>query len=148
MKTAIEAWVKNVADPISSAILADYESASALSETYVAYSGATDLTTKDSYFRIDGPRVWIEYTIQGGIVYPTRVHFHTLWRDKAADCGADFVNATSDADAGDTTTDAGGRGFPDDGGTGGPPFGDGGPGGPPSGNADPGGPPAAADAGT
>jgi hypothetical protein len=91
-KTAIEAWVKNVADPISSALLADYESDAALSQTYVAYSGSADLTTQASYFRIDGPRVWIEYTIQGGIVYQGKVHYHTIWRDKAADYGAEFVS--------------------------------------------------------
>lgn len=71
-------------------VLAEYESETALAETYVAYSGATDLTTKNSYFRIDGPRVWIEYTIQGGIIYQDRVHYHTIWRDKASDYGAEF----------------------------------------------------------
>jgi hypothetical protein len=130
VKTAIEAWVKNVADPISTALLAEYESDTSLAATYVAYSGATDLTTQDSYFRIDGPRVWIEYTIQGGIVYPTRVHYHTIWRDKASDYGADYA----DADSGATTTTDGGGGMmgnpPGDGG-GAPPFGDGGPGGTP-----------------
>jgi hypothetical protein len=91
-KTAIEAWVKNVADPISAALLADYESKGALAQTYVAYSGAADLSTQTSYFRIDGPRVWIEFTIQGGIVYHDRVHFHTIWRDKAADYGAEYAS--------------------------------------------------------
>jgi hypothetical protein len=93
VKTAIEAWVKNVADPISAALLAEYESDTAFAQTYVAYSGAADLTAKNAYFRIDGPRVWIEYTIQGGIVYPSRVHYHTLWRDKASDYGAEFRDA-------------------------------------------------------
>jgi hypothetical protein len=92
VKTAIEAWVKNVADPISSALLAEYESTDALAQTYVAYSGSPDLTTQSSYFRIDGPRVWIEFTIQGGIVYHDRVHYHTLWRDKAADYGAEYAS--------------------------------------------------------
>lgn len=110
VKTAIEAWVKNVADPIATALLVDYESDSALAETYVAYSGGTDLTTKNDYFRIDGPRVWIEFTIQGGIVYQ-KVHFHTLWRDKEADYGAEFI----DEDATDTSTGTGGPG------SGGPP---------------------------
>jgi hypothetical protein len=136
VKTAIEAWVKNVADPIATALLAQYESDEALAQTYVAYSGATDLSTKDSYFRIDGPRVWIEYTIQGGIVYPSRVHYHTIWRDKASDYGADFVDA--DAGAASSTDSGGGTGGPPsgDGGAGGPPFGDAGP---PSGEGGPGG---------
>ncbi|MBL9109056.1 MAG: DUF3500 domain-containing protein [Myxococcales bacterium] len=91
VKTAIEAWVKNVADPVSSAILAEYESDAALAETYVGYAGATDLTSQSSYVRIDGPRVWIEASVQGGIVYRNVVHWHTIWRDKISDYGADFV---------------------------------------------------------
>jgi hypothetical protein len=92
VKTAIEAWVKNVADPVSNALLAVYESDDALSQTYVGYSGSTDLATRSSYVRIDGPRVWIEVTVQGGIIYRDRVHFHTLWRDKAADYGGEYVS--------------------------------------------------------
>lgn len=90
VKSAIEAWVKNVADPISSALLASYESDDALAHTYVGYSGSADLSTQSSYVRIDGPRVWIEVTVQGGIVYHDRVHYHTIWRDKVADYGAEF----------------------------------------------------------
>jgi hypothetical protein len=90
LKTAIEAWVKNVADPIANVLLGEYESDAALDQTYVAYSGSADLSTKASYFRVDGPRVWIELTVQGGIVYQN-VHYHTIWRDKAADYGAQFV---------------------------------------------------------
>lgn len=92
VKTAIEAWVKNVADPVSNALLAVYESDEALGQTYVGYTGSTDLTTQSSYARIDGPRVWIELTVQPGIVYKDRVHYHTIWRDKAADYGAEYVS--------------------------------------------------------
>lgn len=91
VKTAIEAWVKNVANPVSAAILADYESDSALAETHVGFSGSADLSAKASYVRIDGPRVWIEASVQGGIVYRDVVHWHTIWRDKVSDYGADFV---------------------------------------------------------
>jgi hypothetical protein len=90
VKTAIEAWVKNAADPVAQSLLASYESTDALANTYVGYSGAADLTTQSSYVRIDGPRVWIEFTVQGGIVYRNQVHFHTIWRDKAADYGAEY----------------------------------------------------------
>jgi len=91
VKTAIEAWVKNAAEPVSSALLALYESDQALAETYVGYAGATDLSTSSSYLRIDGPRVWIEASVQGGIIYRNVVHYHTIWRDKAADYGAEYV---------------------------------------------------------
>jgi hypothetical protein len=92
VKTAIEAWVKNVADPVASALLAEYESDDALNATYVGYSGSPDLSTRSSYARIDGPRVWIELTVQGGIIYRNNLHHHTLWRDKASDYGAELVS--------------------------------------------------------
>lgn len=92
VKTAIEAWVRNVATPVSDTLLAAYESDEALSETYVGYTGSADLSTQASYVRIDGPRVWIEVTVQGGIIYRDRVHFHTIWRDKAADYGGEYVS--------------------------------------------------------
>ncbi|HEX4460447.1 MAG TPA: DUF3500 domain-containing protein [Polyangia bacterium] len=124
VKTAIEAWVKNANDATSTALLALYESDTALASTYVGYSGATDLTTQNSYFRIDGPRVWIEVTIQGGIVYHNMVHYHTIWRDKASDYGAEFIDDASTASTvdGGTTggTGPGGGGGPPDGGIGGP----------------------------
>jgi hypothetical protein len=92
VKTAIEAWVKNVADPVSSVLLAAYESDEAFAQTYVGYSGSTDLSTSASYVRIDGPRVWIEFSVQGGVVYRDIVHFHTIWRDKVADYGAEYIS--------------------------------------------------------
>ena len=125
--TAIEAWVKNVADPVSSALLSEYESAEALDQTYVAYSGQADLTAKNGYFRIDGPRVWIEYTIQGGIVYQNKVHYHTLWRDKAADYGAEYADSDAGADSTTTSTGAGGPSGGGPGMGGGPPGAGGGP---------------------
>lgn len=91
VRTAIEAWVQNVAEPVSSALLAEYESAEALAQTYVGYSGSPDLTTPGSYARIDGPRVWIELSVRGGIVFRDRGHYHTLWRDKVADYGAELA---------------------------------------------------------
>jgi hypothetical protein len=92
VKTAMEAWVKNVADPVANALLEVYESDDALDQTYVGYSGSADLKAQASYVRIDGPRVWIEASVQGGIVYRNIVHFHTIWRDKASDYGAEFVS--------------------------------------------------------
>jgi hypothetical protein len=92
VKTAIEAWVNNVSEPVSSALLAAYESTEALAQTYVAYSGSPDLTTPGSYARIDGPRVWIELSVRSGVVFRDRGHYHTLWRDKAADYGAELAS--------------------------------------------------------
>jgi hypothetical protein len=92
VKTAIEAWVKNVADPVAEALLAEYESAAALDETYVGFSGSAELASGSSYVRIDGPRVWIEVSVQNGVIYRDIVHYHTIWRDKVADYGAEFIS--------------------------------------------------------
>lgn len=92
VETAIEAWVSNVAEPVSSALLAEYLSPEALAETFVGYSGSPALEEPGSYARIDGPRVWIEFSVRSGVVYEDRGHYHTLWRDKAADYGAEFVS--------------------------------------------------------
>ncbi|MBA0882179.1 DUF3500 domain-containing protein [Flavobacterium undicola] len=59
-----------------------------LSDTYVAYSGSTGLATKYDYIRIDGPHVWIEYSVGSSIVLsnPT-THPHSVWRDRSTDYG-------------------------------------------------------------
>ena len=88
--TAIEAWVKDVPEGAAQAILRDYVSETALQGTRVAWSGSTDSTVVGSYIRIDGPRVWIEFVCQGGVVFRDQIHFHTIWRDKAKDYGASF----------------------------------------------------------
>jgi hypothetical protein len=58
---------------------------SELNDTYVLYSGTTSMATKYDYFRIDGPHVWIEFIVAGGIVFPSGVHFHSIWRDRSTD---------------------------------------------------------------
>ncbi|WP_461105034.1 DUF3500 domain-containing protein [Spirosoma koreense] len=45
------------------------------------------MITANDYFRIDGPRVWIEYSTQGGIVIRTPPHPHSVWRDRTGDYG-------------------------------------------------------------
>ena len=55
-----------------------------LGRTKVAYSGTTALNTEGDYMRIDGPHVWIEFCCQGSD------HYHTIWRDRATDYGAEF----------------------------------------------------------
>ncbi|MGI9175633.1 MAG: DUF3500 domain-containing protein, partial [Rhodothermales bacterium] len=65
---AIEAWVLDADEDTAAELLAEYTSDAALDETYIGYSGGTDLETQGSYIRIDGPRVWIEIVAQGGIV--------------------------------------------------------------------------------
>jgi hypothetical protein len=85
---AIAPWVQDVDDMTSSELLAIYEEE--LDETYIAYSGNSSLTNHADYVRIDGPSVWIEFVNQNGIVYSDQIHYHTVWRDRARDYGAEF----------------------------------------------------------
>ncbi|NKJ44527.1 DUF3500 domain-containing protein [Novosphingobium sp. SG720] len=66
-----------------------YVTDSALADTYIAWSNYSDLSTKGSYVRIDGPRVWIEFSVQSGVVFSAN-HYHSIWRDKTYDYGGNF----------------------------------------------------------
>ena len=105
VRAAIAAWVDNQASDVASELRAAYLSDDALKDTYVAYGvgqgGRVDfgaypnaatvpLDAQHSYLRIDGPRVWIEFVVQQGVLYGTNVHYHTIWRDKTADYGGSF----------------------------------------------------------
>ncbi len=113
VKAVIEAWVNTQASDIASSLLADYESDSALAQTYVGYqvgsgsadggatranfdadinSEATPVNSQNSYLRVDGPRVWIEFVVQAAVAYQSQkfVHYHSLWRDRLADYGNEF----------------------------------------------------------
>ncbi|WP_157967407.1 MULTISPECIES: DUF3500 domain-containing protein [Paraliobacillus] len=90
VKEAIEAWVSDVNEEDKEALLDAYYADDAWSETYIAWSSSTSVDDEGSYIRIDGPRVWIEFSVQGGIVFGDVLHFHTIWRDKVADYGGEF----------------------------------------------------------
>ncbi len=91
VKNAIEAWVKDQPTAEANALLAAYEDPAALAQTYVGSSGGRDSTKQGSYIRIDGPRVWIEFVCQNGVVFQSQIHFHTIWRDRQQDYGGDFT---------------------------------------------------------
>jgi hypothetical protein len=82
--TAIASYVNDIADADAKTILARYRSE--LPDTYVAYSGTTALTEQNDYLRIDGPSVWIEFSMQHGIVLSGN-HPHSVWRDRNTDYG-------------------------------------------------------------
>lgn len=103
VKIAMEAWVDRFATDVADTLLLQYESDSALAETYVAYSGTVSLNSKGYYVRIDGPRCWIEFCVNSGIVY-SDVHYHTIYRDKSADYGGSFASSTSGTTTTTTTT--------------------------------------------
>jgi hypothetical protein len=57
-----------------------------LLDTKVGYSGSVRLASPGDYVRIDGPSVWIEFSMHEGIVQPG-AHPHAVWRDKVTDYG-------------------------------------------------------------
>lgn len=91
VRAAMSRWVELPNDAISKPLMADYSTAAALAQTYVGVSGMADLSKPGSYVRIDGPRVWIEFVVQPAVADNTKVHYHTIWRDKLADYGGAFA---------------------------------------------------------
>lgn len=81
---AIAGYVDDIADSDAAKILKRYKAE--LADTYVAYSGTTALTEKNDYVRIAGPSVWIEFSMQSGIVLSGN-HPHSVWRDRTTDYG-------------------------------------------------------------
>jgi hypothetical protein len=81
---AIRTYVNDIDDTNAATILSLYESQ--IDDTYIAFSGNATLSVRNDYVRIDGPRVWIEYSVQGGIVL-SAPHPHSVWRDRQTDYG-------------------------------------------------------------
>lgn len=81
---AIKTYVLDVDSVNAVAILAQYKNQ--LDSTYIAYSGTNALATKNDYVRIDGAGVWIEFSVQRGIIM-SGVHYHSIWRDHKRDFG-------------------------------------------------------------
>lgn len=92
---AMAPWVKDADDATGTALLSYYQSQ--LANTYIAYSGTGNLTTASDYVRIDGPNVWIEFVVQNGAEFPSQIHYHTLYRDRARDYGGNFYGTYTTA---------------------------------------------------
>lgn len=82
---AIKTYVDDLDDRASAAVLAKYKTE--INDTYVSYYGGTTMAVKGDYILIDGPSVWIEWSMQGGIVIRNGVHPHSVWRDRVSDYG-------------------------------------------------------------
>jgi hypothetical protein len=80
VKKAIAAWTGD--SPQGAEYLKLYEAE--LDKVKVSYSGTTNVGDRGDYVRLDGPRVWIEFATQGSD------HYHTIWRDRLTDYGAEF----------------------------------------------------------
>jgi len=81
---AIETYVGDIDEADARAIMERYRNE--IDNTYIAFAGTVGMTTENDYVRIDGPSVWIEYSMQPGRSVPG-VHPHSVWRDRGADYG-------------------------------------------------------------
>ncbi|MEK8029232.1 DUF3500 domain-containing protein [Ideonella sp. DXS29W] len=93
VKAAIKSYVKTQAKEYADDLLSAYLDSAALASTYVAYAGTGNVTTKGNYFRIEGPRLWIEYSVQNGVIFNSEIHYHTIWRDKTGDYGGSCLSS-------------------------------------------------------
>lgn len=92
VQAVIKSYVNTQATEYADDLLGAYLGDTALASTYVAYSGSGTVTTKGNYFRIEGPRAWIEFSVQSGVIFSTDIHYHTIWRDKYGDYGGKCVS--------------------------------------------------------
>ncbi len=83
---AIKTWVDELDDKAAAAVFAKYKSE--IDDTYVSYVGGITMAEKGDYILIDGPGVWIEWSMQGAIIIKGGVHPHAVWRDRKSDYGA------------------------------------------------------------
>ncbi len=81
---AIKTYTDDVDDINGQTILTKYTNE--INNTYITYSGSGTFNTQNDYIRIDGPSVWIEFSVQRGIVL-SGVHYHSVWRDRITDYG-------------------------------------------------------------
>lgn len=81
---AIERYVGDVHGPDAATLMAKYRGQ--IADTWLSYSGTPSLTAENDYVRIDGPSLWIEFSMQPGRIVPG-VHPHSVWRDRGSDYG-------------------------------------------------------------
>jgi hypothetical protein len=92
VQAAIRSYVNTQTTEYANDLLGTYLGSDALAQTYVAYSGSGTVTANGNYFRIEGPRLWIEFSVQRGVIFNSDIHYHTIWRDKFGDYGGKCVN--------------------------------------------------------
>ncbi|HLM59909.1 MAG TPA: DUF3500 domain-containing protein, partial [Pyrinomonadaceae bacterium] len=68
-----------------------------LNDAYIAYTGngtagnaSSFLNANTNYVRIDGPSVWIEFSVRTAAVTPGAIHYHSVYRDRQRDYGRDL----------------------------------------------------------
>lgn len=87
VKHMIEEWVAHAPYEARKALLHTYLSQEQLQKTTIAWAGSTSIKRPGSYFRIDGPQIWIEIYSKEGVANKKQAHVHSIWRDKLNDYG-------------------------------------------------------------
>jgi Protein of unknown function (DUF3500) len=82
---AIKAYAGDLSTDAATKLIAKYESE--LDQTTIGWANNTGPTDENSYIRIDGPSVWIEFINTRSRSTPD-LHFHTVYRDKTNDYGS------------------------------------------------------------
>jgi Protein of unknown function (DUF3500) len=83
---AIETYVSDIDAANAAAIMARYKSE--LLRTVVGFSGTTEMNSENDYVRIDGPSIWLEFSMQSNKSTGAEGnHPHSIWRDKTSDYG-------------------------------------------------------------
>jgi hypothetical protein len=89
---AMAPWINDLDETSAAAFTTLYTNE--LANTYVSYASNTSgtsgssssfFTTNTDYVRIDGPSVWIEFICQTGVVIPSQIHYHSVYRDHTRD---------------------------------------------------------------
>ncbi|MFC0532355.1 DUF3500 domain-containing protein [Phytohabitans kaempferiae] len=83
--TAVRAWVGDTDERVAEVLMDQYQAE--YDRTRVAWAGSTDPDVKGAYLRIDGPRLWIEFSNVGRFDNGD-LHYHSIYRDKQFDYGA------------------------------------------------------------
>ncbi len=79
----VRAWVGDTDERVAAVLLRRYEAD--LDQTRIAWAGSTDADAAGAYLRIDGPRLWIEFSNQDRTGNGDTVHYHSVYRDKQSD---------------------------------------------------------------
>jgi hypothetical protein len=82
---AIQAYAGDLNTAAATKLMAKYTAE--LDQTTIGWSNNTGPTDENSYIRIDGPSVWIEFINTRSASTPN-IHFHTVYRDKTNDYGS------------------------------------------------------------
>jgi hypothetical protein len=85
VKKAIENYVRDLDKTTADDIMKKY--VAELPDSYVSYSGSGTMNQVGDYVRIDGPSVWIEYSLQPSRDVAGTTHPHSVWRDRKNDYG-------------------------------------------------------------